>query len=572
MIVVRLLLLALSLYGLSRLTMRRLKLPVEGALPLTMVSIATTVTLAGMINLLSEAVWLIWAAGLVLAVRSLWRRESLRAVLTPGTCFFAAGAVGLALLVRGARFYQYDDFGHWALVVRILFARDALPTFRDICLAHVNYPPGSACWVYFFCRLCGSESEDAMMFAQALMMLACFLPLMLLARRRPVTSFLTMAAVACYCLLASGTFLFSLYVDHLLPVVSAAGVLLVLSNLRQPRRAALLALPFSVYAYLIKNSGIFFSLLFSLLLVGIVLWNRRSRPVARRDWQCVAAVCVSPAVIVYLWNQHTSMVFQNASTSKHAMRPWQLLSTFLEKTSGEIREISSKFFASLAGVSVLPLLCLVLMAFCLWGVSARRHALYRPGLAALCGSAAVFAVYLVSLLLMYLFSMPTGEALVLASMDRYMSTIHLWMVFMTAATLLALLDACPPLSVRQQLASASAAVLAACSLLYFSGFPDPFVARFDQEFQQTERAKIEAAIQAQSVPSGQRYALAGMINGRLPFDIFQYLLSPAYITLNLEEWHDVDAIILYEPKPLEMVYIEETVLPSGEAPVIYDCR
>lgn len=153
-----------------------------------------------------------------------------------------------------------------------------------------------------------------------------------------------------------------------------------------------------------------------------------------------------------------------------------------------------------------------------------------------------------------------------------MSTIHLWMVFMTAATLLALLDACPPLSLRQQLASASAAVLAACSLLYFSGFPDPFVARFDQEFQQTERAKIEAAIQAQSVPSGQRYALAGMINGRLPFDIFQYLLSPAYITLNLEEWHDVDAIILYEPKPLEMVYIEETVLPSGEAPVIYDCR
>ena len=36
MIVVRLLLLALSLYGLSRLTMRRLKLPVEGALPLTL--------------------------------------------------------------------------------------------------------------------------------------------------------------------------------------------------------------------------------------------------------------------------------------------------------------------------------------------------------------------------------------------------------------------------------------------------------------------------------------------------------------------------------------------------------
>ena len=58
----------------------------------------------------------------------------------------------------------------------------------------------------------------------------------------------------------------------------------------------------------------------------------------------------------------------------------------------------------------------------------------------------------------------------------------------------------------------------------------------------------------------------------MAYYIFQYLLDPAFLSLNLEEWHDVDAIILYEPKPLEMVYIEETVLPSGEAPVIYDCR
>lgn len=97
MIAIRLLLLTLSLYGLSRLAMRRLRLPVEGALPLTMVSAATLTTLAGMLNLLPEAVWLLWGAGLVLAANSLWRRESLRAVVTPGTCFFAAAAIGLGV-------------------------------------------------------------------------------------------------------------------------------------------------------------------------------------------------------------------------------------------------------------------------------------------------------------------------------------------------------------------------------------------------------------------------------------------------------------------------------------------
>ena len=58
----------------------------------------------------------------------------------------------------------------------------------------------------------------------------------------------------------------------------------------------------------------------------------------------------------------------------------------------------------------------------------------------------------------------------------------------------------------------------------------------------------------------------------MAYYIFQYLLDPAFLSLNLEERRQADAIILYEPKPLEMVYIEETVLPSGEAPVIYDCR
>ena len=50
----------------------------------------------------------------------------------------------------------------------------------------------------------------------------------------------------------------TLYVDLLLPMVAAAGMLLALSSIREPRRAALLALPFSVYAYLVKKTAGFF--------------------------------------------------------------------------------------------------------------------------------------------------------------------------------------------------------------------------------------------------------------------------------------------------------------------------
>ena len=77
------------------------------------------------------------------------------------------------------------------------------------------------------------------------------------------------------------------------------------------------------------------------------------------------------------------------------------------------------------------------MGLCLLAVSVRRRALYRPGAGALCAAALVSVIYLSGLLLMYLFSMPTGEALALASLTRYLSTLDLWLVLMTAAVALA---------------------------------------------------------------------------------------------------------------------------------------
>ena len=519
MIAIRLLLLTLSLYGLSRLAMQRLRLPVEGALPLTMVSAATLTTLAGMLNLLPEAVWLLWGAGLVLAANSLWRRESLRAVVTPGTCFFAAAAIGLAFLMNGARVLQYDDFSHWALVARTILERNALPTFRDTTLSFLNYPPGSACWVYFFCRLCGTESEGAMLFAQSLMMLACLLPLFLIARKRPVWSVSLASVVAAYAFLSRETQLMTLYVDLLLPMVAAAGMLLALSSIREPRRAALLA----------------------------------------------------PVGVLYIWIRHTTMVFENASATKHAMRPGQLLSTFSEKTAAEISDICSAYVSALGEASVLPLACLAVMGLCLLAVSARRRALYRPGAGALCAAALVSVIYLAGLLLMYLFSMPTGEALILASLNRYLSTLDLWLVLMTAAVALASLGACPPRG-RQRFLYGAAAGLCAVVLLFFSGFPDASVLHHRQLYAQSDRAKVDAAIAEKGIPAGERYILVGMQDGGRAYYIFQYLLDPAFLSLNLEDWRQADAILIYDPKPLELVYIEQTILPSGEAPVIYDCR
>ncbi len=246
MLILRTAALILSLYGICRFVMRRLRAPVEAALPFAVVSIAVLVTLAGMLNVMRETTYGLFAAGLVLAALSAWRwRESPRDVLTPGVLFALAACALLAVFLRGARFVNYDDFSHWALLARMLLRNDALPTFRDTALSFLNYPPGSACWVYFFCRLT-STGEGAMLFAQALMMLLMTLPLFLLAPKRPIASAAATAALMGYVFLAKGALTLALYVDQLLPMVAAAAMLLSLHSAREPGRAALLALPFAL--------------------------------------------------------------------------------------------------------------------------------------------------------------------------------------------------------------------------------------------------------------------------------------------------------------------------------------
>lgn len=132
------------------------------------------------------------------------------------------------------------------------------PTFRDVDISFQNYPPGSACWVYFLCRFAGG-GEGMMLFAQATLMLACLLPVFGLNRKRPAVGAAVAGGLATFVFLGGETLIGSLYVDQLLPLVAVAGAVAAATHADEPERAALLTAPFAIYTYLVKNSGLLFS-------------------------------------------------------------------------------------------------------------------------------------------------------------------------------------------------------------------------------------------------------------------------------------------------------------------------
>ena len=246
------------------------------------------------------------------------------------------------------------------------------------------------------------------------------------------------------------------------------------------------------------------------------------------------------------------------------------MSTFSEKTAAEISDICSAYVSALGEASVLPLACLAVMGLCLLAVSARRRALYRPGAGALCAAALVSVIYLAGLLLMYLFSMPTGEALILASLNRYLSTLDLWLVLMTAAV--ALHRSAPvrrgDVNVFYMEPPRDCALWLCC---FSAGFgrvraASPSVVRSVGPCQ-SRRSYCRKRHSA-----GERYILVGMQDGGQGLLYFSVSAGPGVPLSESGGLASGDAILIYDPKPLELVYIEQTILPSGEAPVIYDCR
>lgn len=165
---------------------------------------------------------------------------------------------------------------------------------------------------------------------------------------------------------------------------------------------------------------------------------------------------------------------------------------------------------------------------------------------------------------MYRFPCPrarpdTGEP------NRYLSTLDLWLVLMTAAVALASLGACPPAGTSTFFIWSRRGAVR-CGSAVFSWLSDASVLHHRQLYAQSDRAKVDAAIAEKGIPAGERYILVGMQDGGRAYYIFQYLLDPAFLSLNLEDWRQADAILIYDPKPLELVYIEQTIRHPAKHP------
>ncbi len=389
----------------------------------------TALFLGGLLNLLPETVALLGVAGIGGLVWAAVRDRGfswLRYYAVPAFAFLGAVTVALGVFLYGKLFSHYDNFSHWALVLRSMLKTDRFPNFQDTVIGYRDYPLGSASWLYYICKMAGQD-EWIQMLAQSYMMTVSVMPLFSCLKKNVWAGFLLILGATNYFYIFN-TSLTNLLVDTLLPLVGAGATVYAFRYSRTDKPWQLLPLAFyMVQLVQIKNSGIFFAAVIGL---WVLVQGRKDHRYGLR------MLCVLiPIFSLLLWNRHCDYAFGAEMTSKHAMTAENYLSVFQAKTPEEIRETVSAMLrfvtswkpllwtAGLLAVTGIPLAVLS-------GKKQIAHG--RVCLAML----AVLVVYLAGMLGMYLFSMEAKEATSLAGAERYARTIIVYVLDLALLPLL----------------------------------------------------------------------------------------------------------------------------------------
>ena len=385
---------------------------------------------AGMVECLAPAALILWAGGVAGLIYRLIPRFRAPFQVPVSLWALAGLTVYGCLLTKGKVFTFCDNFYHWASICKVMITTDAYP-LADSIVTFTSYPPGTACWIYYVCRVVTGQSvcEWGMMMAQAVLISSAVVPLLALGRAR----LQKLAAVLGFGLimldLLTGAVPWTdLMPDAVLPAITigmmALTVLLLQRSSSGKTPAPWILLPPLMLLMLVKNSGIFFALW------GMAVWFALARPKGKEAWLHLLLMVLCMGVWL-LWRYYISARIPGAMKSKHSLGRDAILNNFAMTTGEHILDIAHLYWNAVK--QQLALHCTALLPLALL-IPLRRR--LKGGAKALPWlSAGFWLLWHVGLLAVYTVFMHFSEGLALGGFSRYELSLRPALTAMLTLTL-----------------------------------------------------------------------------------------------------------------------------------------
>lgn len=427
-------LLILSFLGYMLFLRKVLKLQWE-FIPITVFSIVALSCFAGglfqQLYVTAVVVLLVGLGCFLLVGLLLLRKRSIRIGL-PSISVFQIGFFGGTALflaqLADERLIHYDNFSHWAIVLKVMLSADSFPTPDAHLIDFKNYPLGTSSFIYYICRFAG-HSESMMLLAQGILIFACFYAIfgiVSLKRRFLVYAFLGLglSALSFFNLTVR---INNLLVDFLLPILALTIFAASYRYRSEPFRGFLVIAPVAALLTVVKTTGIIFAAIGLLFFMFMAI--RTSFKISHvMLWKSIFILLftIGLAMFPYFgWSWHMSSKFSHVE-NKFDLSASGIENTDAGKTLEQMQEIARLFLESSFDLTTRPAMGIFLFNIAAIIVSIigliwlkKKWNLWK----ALIALDLVVILYYVGILAMYLFMTPYDEAIILAGFERYASSI-----------------------------------------------------------------------------------------------------------------------------------------------------
>lgn len=334
---------------------------------------------------------------------------------------FLAGTFIFLLVLFQNQLTHYDNFSHWAIVLKQMLSTNAFPTPDSNLIDFKNYPLGTSSFIYYVCRFMGHD-QSVMLLAQGLLIFSCFYAMFGIVSEKK--RFLLYAFLG----LGLSTLSFfnltiritNLLVDFLLPIYALAILAVIYQYRHDIKRACIIILPLAGVLTVIKSTGIIFAAIGLIFL--LYTWLKHRQKSSWKDALPVVGTICATLIPYFGWSWRMATVFQGVDNK------FDVATSGIQsgKTAEQMHEILWLFLKSSTDITTRPVIGIVIFQLVAIAASIFAYVVLKKKWnlwKALIALDVVLLLYYAGILALYLFSMPLDEAVRLAGFERYASSI-----------------------------------------------------------------------------------------------------------------------------------------------------
>lgn len=351
-------------------------------------------------------------------------------IITPGLLIYVVLVIIVSILNKGKIFEDYDEFNHWAVIIKNMFQNNQFGINADSVINYSEYPPFTAIFQYLVLKLQGIYSEDTVITSQSILYFSIIIPIAknMTWKKIQIKDIVMILGIICIPMILKPTFYTDILVDAIIGVMFAYTIYSIYRQENNKTYKMLMIFSGVVMLSLTKTSGL--GLAFLTIGIAILSICKNKDKIERKEnLKLFSAFIILWIILVGLWygkvwieNSNTNWDFHNAidvnMITNELETKKKIMTRFITATLYSSNIVTEK------GLTVLSVILVILAINILIfrNLTKENREKYKK-----------FAIYMfictilwyILLLYMYLTIFDINEASALTCLGRYSMTILL---------------------------------------------------------------------------------------------------------------------------------------------------